>query len=316
MNKKVFYVVALLFFVCACVLNVEAKDDEKKKKANQNIEKTFRVNKNDKGFKEVKKIEKIEKVEKDTDLKKESIPVNVKNEFDEEIKVKLDTNREYPIAAHESITLGKRLPGRYTLTIYNEKGEFVDNLTKSIDKNNKFVLNKDTVSNSGKIVGLSTGKKIAIGAGALGAIALGSAILNMAQNQEETAEYIPPPPALLPQPQVVINPLQAPQAVSQETNYDNAFASGGKAFKFLNKNYDEVTLIVEGTDGNSIGSNWEIPKAKALQKPQPLIINGEKITINSNQKVKAVLPDGRELVRSAFELKGDPLDGSYVWVLE
>ncbi len=310
-------VIILLILISLFVSNFIPALCKEKKKENQGIEKTFKVkNNNEKGFNKIEKVEVKDKTKDVVNDSEELIPVNVRNEFDEEIKVKFDTNREYPIGPNEAISLGKRSPGRYTLTIYNKKGEFVDNLTRSIDKKNKFVLNKDTVSNSNKITGLSTGQKVAIGAGAVGALALGSAIVNMVLNQqEETAPaYIPPPQnTVLPQELVAIN---APQAPSQNTDYSNAFADGGKAFKFLNKKFDEITLIVEGTDGNPIGSNWIIPKAKSLEKPQPLIIDGQKITIKSNQKVRAVLPDGSELVRNLFELKNDPFDGSYVWVLE
>ena len=310
--KKLFVIVILISLFINSSIPVLSKE---KKKENQGIEKTFKVKtNNEKGFNKVEVKDKTENVSNDSE---ELIPVNVKNEFDEEIKVKFDTNREYPIGPHESISLGKRPPGRYTLTIYNKKGEFVDNLTRSIDKKNKFVLNKDIVSNSNKITGLSTGQKIAIGAGAVGALALGSAIVNMVLNKQEenTPEYIPSQNTVLPQEPVVINVPQAPPP-SQNTDYSNAFASGGKPFKFLNKKFNEITLIIEGTDGNPIGSNWIIPKAGGLEKPQPLIINGQKITINPNQKLKTVLPDGGELVRNAFELKNDPFDGSYVWVLE
>ena len=237
------------------------------------------------------------------------IPVNVKNEFDEEIKVKLDTNREYPVGAHEWITLGKRKSGRYTLTVYNKKGDFVDNLTKNIDNKNKFVLNKDTVSNSDKITGLTTGQKVAITAGAVGAAALGTALIHKAlESGEQTSEpqYIPPPS--LPEPRQQIG-----AAVEKVIN---AFASGGKVLKVLNPKYSQVTFIVEGTDGNPIGNNWIIPKAVVTQKPEPLIFNSEKITINPNQTIRAVLPDGIELQRIAFELDVDLLDGGYVWVLK
>src|SRR3989338_10049798 len=128
--------------------------------------------KNDKGF------NKVEVVEKTASSGEELIPVNVKNDFDEEIKVKLDTNREYPVGPHEWITLGKRKPGRYTLTIYNKKGDFVDNLTRNIDNKNKFVLNKNTISNSNKIDNLSTVQKVGITAGAIGAAALTGIIAN------------------------------------------------------------------------------------------------------------------------------------------
>ena len=262
------------------------------------------------------------------------IPVNVKNLFDKEIKVKFDTNREYPIGPNETITLGQRKPGRYTLTVLNKNGDFVDNLTQNIDNRNKFVLNENTVSNSNKITGLSTGQKVAITAGALGAATIGGVLLNMAlqENSQTTpqADYFPPAqnlpatpetvaPAIPSQPspeypaptddsQIAVNPPSLPQ--------DNAFAPGGKGFKFLNNLYSQATLIIEGSDGSPIGNNWSIPKGALDQKAQPLIYSGEKIKINPNQKVKVLIPGGFELQRYAFELESDPVDGSYVWVLK
>lgn len=253
----------------------------------------------------------------------ELIRVNVKNEFDEQIQVQFDGGRKAPVGPNEKITFGEKKPGKYTLTIYNKKGEFVDNLTRKIDKANKesykFVLNDQTVSNSNKITGLSTGQKVAITAGALGAAGLGAALINKAlqNDQAEQEQYIPPPVQELPQ-QVVQNIPSAGQQVNEiAPSRDNAFAPGGKAFKFLNTAYPNVTLIVEGTDGSPIGNNWVIPKAQALQKAQPLIYSGEKVTINPDQKIKAVLPNGLELQRYAFELETDLLDGgSYVWVVK
>ena len=245
----------------------------------------------------------------DEPQKEELIQVLVKNEFDEEIKIKFDTNREYPIASYESITLGQRKPGKYTLTIYNKNGEFIDNLTQNIDNKNKFVLNKDTVSNSNKIIGLTTGQKVAIGAGTLGAAVLGGVLINKAlqendqpgQQEEITqALQIPPvaQPAIIPEGQVVQN---------------NAFVAGGMSIKFLNTKYPQLTLIVEGIDGQPIGNNWVIPLAPPDHKPQPLVLNGEKITINPEQKIKVILPEGFELQRYGFELDVD--SGGYVWIL-
>ena len=285
-----------------------SKEGGKGKKQKNNLEKTFKVKQKD-----------FNKIEKkpglvETALSEELIPVNVKNDFNEEIKVKLDTNREYPVGPNEWITLGKRKPGRYTLTIYNKKGEFVDNLTKNIDNKNKFVLNDKTVSNSSKITGLSTGQKVAITAGAIGAAALGGALINKAlQGDQEQAqeEYIPPQEPIQ---QVVQN--IAPAGVVAVEKIENAFADGGKQLKFLNKLYDEITLEVQGTDGNPIGNNWLISKASGFSQPKPLLYEGSPITINPNQKIKTILPDGTELTRNAFELKSDPIDKSYVWVLE
>lgn len=304
----------------------EGKKDENKNKVKK--ERTLKVNFNEKDF---NKIEKKPDANANTSSQnsasttnpEELIPVNVKNEFDEEIRVKLDTNREYPVGPHEWITLGQRKPGRYTLTISNKKGEFVDNLTKNIDKVNKFVLNDKTVSNSGKITGLSTGQKVAITAGAIGAAALGTALVNkFVQGKQEQAaqdQYVPPP-ALPPVVQQVPQNVDIPQEVQPEQpaiDRNNAIASGGKAIKILNSNYSQVTLIVEGTDGRPVGNNWVIPKGTAFQKPEPLIFSGEKITINPNQKLKAVLPDGTELQRNGFELDTDTFDSSsYVWVIK
>ena len=257
----------------------------------------------------------------DEPQKEELIQVSVRNDFDEEIKVKFDTSREYPIGPHELISLGQRKSGKYTLTIYNKSGEFIDNLTQNIDNKNKFVLNKDTVSNSDKITGLSTGQKVAIGAGALGAAALGGVLINKAlqennqvlQNplfppstqQEETAQVpqLPPvtPPTIVPEQAAVQN---------------NAFVAGGMSIKFLNTKYPQVTVIAEGVDGQPIGNNWVIPLALPEQKPQPLVLNSEKITINPQQKIKVILPEGYELQRYGVELETDPVDGAYVWVLK
>ena len=250
-----------------------------------------------------------------SDEEEELIPVIVRNEFDEDIKIKFDTNREYPIGPHEGITLGKRKPGRYTLTVYTKKGEFVDNVTRTINKNNKFVLNKNTVVNANKITNLTAGQKVAITAGAIGAAAVGAALVNKAlqgTESQQASDYVPPPyiPPVVPQNQVAQE--IAPVGVTE----NNAFNLSGNSFKFLNSKYEQVTLVVEGTDGNPIGNNWIIPKATAIQKLQPLIFNDKKITIGPDQIVKAVLSDGKELQRYAFELEKDLVDGSYVWVIK
>jgi hypothetical protein len=295
--------ISLLLLICL-VLNFSCTSSSKETKKEQKVKKQQ--------IKKTRDYKKTDKTDPDVSWsteKEELIPVNVKNEFDEEIKVKFDTNREYPVGPDEWITLGKRKPGRYTLTIYNKRGDFVDNLSLDITKKNRFVLSKDTVSNSSKITGLSTGQKVAITAGAIGAAALGTALVNKAleSSQDEVGgdqEYTPP------------QALQAGLVVTDEVvEQNNAFAPGGKAIKLLNTTYEQATIIVEGTDGNSIGNNWVIPKGTLTQKPQPLIYNGEKITINSNQKVKAVIPAGFELQRYAFELERDLIDGNYVWVL-
>jgi hypothetical protein len=246
----------------------------------------------------------------------------VQNDFDDQIEVQLDKGRKYPIGPKEKITLGERLPGKYTLTIYNKKGEFVDNLTRNIGKDSKasykYDLNDKTVSNSDKITGLSTGQKVAITAGAIGAAALGGALINKAlQGGEEQAapSYIPPPPQFPENQPQVANAPSLPETVKKATG-DNAFAPGGKVFKFLNTVHAKVTLIVEGTDGSPIGNNWVIPKAASGDKPQPLVFNSEKITLNPNQKIKAILPNGLEIQRYAFELDSDPYDSnSYLWVV-
>ncbi len=248
-----------------------------------------------------------------------TIMVSVKNEFDEEIRVKFDTNREYPIRPNEWISLGDRKPGKYTLTVYTEKGDFVDNLSLDITKKNKFTLNKDTVSDSGKITGLSTGQKVAITAGAVGAAALGAALIGKAlmsddgssavQPQPANQAVIPPPPTQQAQ-QVAVQPVQAP------VNPNSAFAPGGMALKVLNTVYDKVVFSVEGVDGNLIGSNWDIPKSTPFKKPQPLVYNGQNILIGQKQKVKILLPDGDILQRYSYELEKDPFDDSYVWVIK
>lgn len=246
-----------------------------------------------------------------------TIMVSVKNEFNEEIKVKLDTNREYPVGPNEWINIGDRKPGKYTLTVYNKKGDFVDNLTLDITKKNKFNLNENTISNSDRINGgLSTGKKVAIGAGAVGVAALGAALIGKALMSGDDAQVAVapqaqaiPPAAQQPAQQVVVQPPSA-------ANPNNAFAVGGKPIKVLNTAYDKVTFIVEGVDGNPIGNNWDIPKVSALKSPSPLVYSGQNILINQNQKIKAILPTGSELQRNAFELEKDPFDGAYVWVVK
>ncbi len=254
----------------------------------------------------------------------ELIRVNVKNDFDEQIQVQFDGGRKIPIGPNEKITLGERKPGKYTLTIYDKKGDFVDNLTRKIEpgkeeKNNyRYILNDQTVSNSNKITGLSTGQKVAVTAGVLGAAGLGAVLINKALNMDEAQdEYIPPPVPQL-QPQVVQNPLPAGQPAVQDTgSVDNAFAPGGKTLKFLNTAYPNVTLIVQGTDGNPIGNNWVIPKALPSQKARPLIYSGENVTINPDQKIKVLLPNSFEVQRYAFELETDSLDSnSYIWTVK
>ncbi len=323
--KNLFLVITMIL----CVIHLPPsygegkKDKEKSNKNKIEKERTFKIS-GDKKFNMIEKdasvIEKKNPIVEVTSSGEELIPVNVKNDFNEEIKVKLDTNREYPVGPNEWITLGKRKPGRYTLTIYNKKGEFVDNLTKNIDNKNKFLLNENTVSNSGRITGLSTGQKVAITAGAIGAAAVGGALINKllnkdeSQTQKQVAEnVVAVPPAQESQAETITAPGQPTETQAEVIN---AFAPGGKPIKFLNSGYDKVTLIVEGSDGNPIGNNWVIPKATAFQKPQPLIYNGEKVTINPDQKVKAVLPNGSEVQRNGFELDNDVLDGSYVWVIK
>lgn len=89
----------------------------------------------------------------------------------------------------------------------------------------------------------------------------------------------------------------------------------GKVFKFLNTRYGQLTIIVEDLDGKPLNNKWVISKAFPGEKPQALIFNGEKIRINSDQKIKAVMPNGFELQRYGFELDIDPQDDSYVWIV-
>lgn len=297
MKRTITFIITFLVFLHSSLFSYSHEGGMGNKKQNKvQKERTFKIN-------DSKDFNKIEKKEISTgSVTEELIPVNVKNDFDEEIRVKLDTNREYPVGPNEWITLGKKKPGRYTLTIYNKKGEFVDNLTKNIDNKNKFVLNENTVSNSGRITGLSTGQKVAITAGAIGAAALGTALINKALHGEQEDVQASAPIGT--------------GIIQQNADVNNAFAPSGKPFKFLNTAHEKITLIIEGTDGNPIGNNWIIPKANFFQKPQPLIFNDEKITINPEQKIKAVLPNGAEILRNAFELESDPFDGSYVWVLK
>lgn len=257
-------------------------------------------------------------------FEEDEIPIFVRNEFDKEIQVQLDTGRKYPLGPKEKITLGKKKPGKYTLTIYNEKGEFVDNITKDISKSSKWILSNETVSNSDRITGLTTGQKVAIGAGIVGAAALGTALLNKAnqdgQDTQAQAPLLPPP-----QPQVVLPPPSVGEVVAQATQTGaaesitatgaNAFSPGGRVFKFLNTKYDEVTVIVEGSDGSPIGSNWVIGRGASLDQAKPLLFNGQKITINPTQKISVLTPEGYDLQRYAFELQVDS-DGSYVWIVK
>ena len=252
------------------------------------------------------------------------VPIFVKNEFDEQIQVQLDTGRKYPLGPNEKITIGKRKPGKYTLTIYNKNGDFVDNINKNLAKDTKWVLNKDTIANSDKITGLSTGQKVAIAAGSVGAVAIGAALINKAlENQEgssaQVPTYIPPPAPTLPNVIPVETTAQLPpvgSAVVETVVKNNAFVEGGSGFKFLNIKYDQVTLIIEGADGLPIGSNWLIPKGSVAESSKSLMYNGEKITINPSQKISVVTPEGYQLQRYAFELTTDSTDGSYVWILK
>lgn len=260
--------------------------------------------------------------EKSATAGQELIRVNVRNDFDKVVQVQLDKGRKFPIGPGEKITLGQRPPGKYTLTIYNEKGDFVDNLTRNIAKEDKesfkFVLNEKTVSNSNKITGLTTGQKVAITAGALGAAALGTALINKAlqgQDQDTGQEEYIPPSEVQQVPEVVQN-LPPVQQVQRVQDKFNAFVEGGKAIKFLNALYNEVTITVEDPNGTPIGNNWVIPKGNALQKPQPLIYAGNKVTIGPDQRILVSTPDGFQLQRYAFELTADQWDGSYVWVLK
>ncbi len=316
-------IIVILFVIVNLVFNSLAVYSEDTKPGKKQVAKERAVAGKD--FKTVqKKDPKVPDVSfgADEPQKEELIQVTVKNEFDEEIRVKFDTNREYPIAPHEYISLGQRKPGKYTLTIYNKKGEFVDNLTRNIDNRNKFVLNKDIVSNSDKITGLSTGQKVAIGAGAIGAAALGAALLNMAlagsEEQVAQEQYIPPLPQqpILDQNQVAQQPQQVVIPPEQAIPQNNAVIPGGMSVRFLNTRYAEVTVIVEGIDKNPIGDGWLIMLAQPEQKPQPLMYNSEKISISAEQKIKIVLPSGLEIQRYAFELDVDPVDGSYVWILK
>jgi hypothetical protein len=109
---------------------------------------------------------------------------------------------------------------------------------------------------------------------------------------------------------------ELPVVPEQPALQNNQFAPGGMAVKFLNMKYPQVTVIVEGINKTSIGDNWVIPVAPAERKPQALVFNGERITINPNQKIEAILPNGLELQRYGFELEVDSLDDSYVWVLK
>lgn len=278
----------------------------------EEVKKEVNLKVNDKGFNMVNVV-----VAKPTPVVNSEglIKITVKNEFDEEIKVKLDTNREYPIGKNETITIGTRKPGKYTLTVYNKKGDYVDNITQNVSNKNRFTLNKDTVSNAGRIDGLSTGQKVAIGAGAVGVAALGAALIGKAIMSGDDAQV-----AAAPQAQVIPPPAQPTQQVVAQApsavDPNNAFAVGGKPIKVLNTAYDKVTFIVEGVDGNPIGSNWDIPKVSALKSPSPLIYSGQNVLINQNQKIKAILPTGAELQRNAFELEKDPFDGAYVWVVK
>ncbi len=321
MKSKVINILIIMFLLSNCIA-VYSEPQQVVKKKELNIKQYNMIAKKDTSVPDIS-------FGADEPPKEELIQVSVRNDFDEEIKVKFDTNREYPIGPHESISLGQRKPGKYTLTIYNNKGEFVDNLTKNIDLKNKFVLNKDTVTNSNKITGLSTGQKVAITAGALGAAAVGGVLLNNAlqQNneQEQPSQYVPPaqviaPEQNIPQVQIPVIPSAVQQVVVPQGEkpivQDNQFAPGGMAIKLLNAKYPQVTIIVEGADGNPIGNNWVIPMVSPERAPQPLVFSGSRITVNPDQKIKAVLPNGFELQRYAFELEIDFTGDSYLWILK
>lgn len=253
------------------------------------------------------------------------IQIRVLNDFDKPIKVQVGGGKKITIAGGEKIIIGNRAPGKYTFTVFNEKDEYVDSITKDINKLNSkgdFILriNDDTISNESKIDGLSTGQKVAIGAGALGAAAIIGKVL-ASKNASENSQVVPQAPPVIDNSalsntggQVVnTNTVEAPV---QKANIINAFAQGGKPFKFLNSKYDSVTLIIQGTDGNPIGSNWVIAKSNLFDKPKHILFSGEKVTIAENQKVMVVTSDGKELSRVAFELEKDAIDGSYLWILK
>ena len=221
----------------------------------------------------------------------ELVPVSVKNEFIEEVKVKLDTDREYTIGPNESLIIGKRTPGKYTLTVYNKNGEFVDNPTKNISKLDKFVLSKDTISNSGKITGITISEKVAVA----------NEVTNLVPSQSQTIPQVAPQqsPIVQPTPSVTTTPAEA-----------------GKSLKFLNTRFSQLKLIVEGVDGKLLENNWIFSKTNVSDKPLPLILNGEKVLITPNHRIVLQTSNGLILQRYGFELDIDPADENYIWVVK
>lgn len=294
-------IVVLLGLSNIATLSSEAAKNKKTKK-----ESTAKVRKYD-------SVTKTETKSQVAETEEELISVRVSNEFDKEIRVMIGKGRTVTVPPNEVAIIGNRKPGKYTFTIYNDDGDIVDTVTKNIKQNKfgndkfAFRVNADTISNESKIEGLSTGKKVAIGAGAVGAVALLGKALSMgdAPAVPQVAE-----PTFV---DTIANSI--PQAAVPAAT-SNAFNPTGRAFKFLNAKYDEVTLIVEGTDGLPIGSNWTITKAGGFQQAQPLLFSGQKVTLGDKQKVTLRLRDGLEVSRYAFELDVDPVDGSFVWVVK
>ena len=246
------------------------------------------------------------------------ILVKVKNDFDKPIKVRIGEGRITYVEPGKVAALGNVKPGKHTFTIFNEKEEIVDTVTRNVGPNSKgedkffLNINKDIISNEDMIDGgLSTGAKVAIGAGAIGAAAL---VASAIKNKNES-NSLPPTGNVVP-PSVGNTIAVQPTPVSVPVG-NNAFASGGLPVKFLNAKYDQVTLIIEGTDGMNIGANWLIVKDKSiLASSKHVLYNGQKVTIGPNQKVSVQIPGNFTITRYGFELDKDPLDGSYVWVLK
>lgn len=260
-----------------------------------------------------------------TEEKPELVSIKINNRFEKDIKVMIGKGRIVTIPAREAAIVGNRPPGKHTFVIYNDDEEIIDTITKNVKDEsggkNKFTfqLNDHNVDDHEKIDGgLSTGKKVAIGVGAAGAAALVGSALLMNRGDEvpdlpdEAFDSYVPPQQVVVQEQVTANAPNLPSAPS----INNAFAPGGKPIKFLNSKYETVTLIIEGTDGKPVGSNWVIGKGSYFDQPKHVLFNGQKVTVGDEQQISVITPDGKELSRHAFELSLDASDGSYVWALK
>ena len=107
-----------------------------------------------------------------------------------------------------------------------------------------------------------------------------------------------------------------PQIMAKVLVSHEADPTAPKPIKFLNARYLNVIVVIEGPDGKPVGNNWTISRNQLSQKPQPLIFNGERVSLSSERKIKVFTSTGFELQRYGFELDVDPEDSSYVWILK